>query len=955
MPGPIAAAGAISNPTRYGALTMGAEQFTGLYTQRSPYRDAATPYLVKKFYQGSRFDSILDGINREITAKLTDGRRPGSVVYNTTSIDRILSFYSFKYIVGGIEQVHVIVDKASDVEDATASGRFTIFLKSAGAGRTRFLGLGPTLYMSDGIDAQKWVRSSTAWTALTAISPGTLIVVDPADNLQMALGGITMNILATSSNGTVTTIYFDTQTVTNQFANLQGVNVTFSGLTTAGVYLNGNTYSLSIVSSTLGIATVTVAHAIYALTNDTGSGTTGNGTTGAVAPTWLTTQFAITADAGQQWKCYGPALEGWGLAAPTMAPVVTPENGTHFWQRETSYFAYYSVLDSNGNIQFVYSNIAAGTYTTGIAYPRWAPASATTPQPTTADGNIIWKNVGKPGIWVANATTTYYECIVDSNYNLQLCTTPGTSGATPPAWATSAGSGTTDNTAVWVCLGTGVTLTTDSIQYAFSLHAVDGSVSTASPAYTIYGGILGPPAAKAPYIQIGGSFTPDQQIDKINIWRSPQGQLGTLLLEDQIPVDSFSSGTFTYNDYGVPDTSINGSGSLDAFIQAPTASAGNPPPAGFMGPVYHLQRVWGFVGNVLYYSTGPDAVVSASNGNTAFPSLNSIIYQAQIVKLWPITVQNGGLLVFTTSGIFIVLGTGTTTNPFYSTQFCTKINLASYDTFDVLGTEIFLMEANAKVSSLQIEYPFNPQSGYTEIGFPIGDQFKTTTTGGFNSALFNPATSYLSWNVQSSGETAMYVADGNGHWFRLSAIVSPESGLIWHPIASITGGSSAIQSVETAPGVFDLLIGPGFSGPILKRDTTGTVWADNGTTYPAWDAKGVNLLCSTGQWAEVAHISAKSTAVGARPIVSVLLGEIAPSTQRPWNVLQVTSPDPPDTPRSVSVFSDRYALAQNGVADTGDCILTKFDYGAQAYADELLDWGIYATTDDERKEEVQKG
>jgi hypothetical protein len=144
----------------------------------------------------------------------------------------------------------------------------------------------------------------------------------------------------------------------------------------------------------------------------------------------------------------------------------------------------------------------------------------------------------------------------------------------------------------------------------------------------------------------------------------------------------------------------------------------------------------------------------------------------------------------------------------------------------------------------------------------------------------------------------------------------------------------------------------------LCRDNTGTVYSDpvagTPTGYPSWDAKGVNLLCSTGQWAEVAHISAKSAAVGARPVVSVLLNEIQPSTARPYNRLEVTGNDPADTPKSVSVFSDRYDLAQNGVATTGDSLLTKFDYGTQMVADELLDWGIYGGTQDEQQEAVSK-
>jgi hypothetical protein len=273
------------------------------------------------------------------------------------------------------------------------------------------------------------------------------------------------------------------------------------------------------------------------------------------------------------------------------------------------------------------------------------------------------------------------------------------------------------------------------------------------------------------------------------------------------------------------------------------------------------------------------------------------------------------------------------------------------------------MESNCKVSQLAIEYPFNPQTGYNEVGFPIGDQLVYNTTGGIEGAIFNPATAYLTWNMNSSGDTGLYVSNGEGEWWRLSFVPPPESGLLWSPLASIQGGTSAVQSIETFPGNHALLMGPpllnlprsdGEVGPILMRDSTGESHTDNGEPYPSWDAKGVNLLCSTGQWADVAHVSAKSTSVGARPIISVLFGEIQPSSTRPYNVLDVTGPDPPEQPPSESVFSDRYNLAQNGMSDTGDCILTRFDYGIQDEPDELLDWGIFAAVHDERIEQAEK-
>src|SRR5208337_4418823 len=102
MPSALEAAGATREPSEYAALSMD-RSITGLWTQRSPLRDADVPYLYGKFYSASRFDSLIDGINREITAKLTTRRRPGSSVYNANTFPAIESFYAYKRIVNGSE------------------------------------------------------------------------------------------------------------------------------------------------------------------------------------------------------------------------------------------------------------------------------------------------------------------------------------------------------------------------------------------------------------------------------------------------------------------------------------------------------------------------------------------------------------------------------------------------------------------------------------------------------------------------------------------------------------------------------------------------------------------------------------------------------------------------------------------------------------------------------------
>jgi hypothetical protein len=51
--------------------------------------------------------------------------------------------------------------------------------------------------------------------------------------------------------------------------------------------------------------------------------------------------------------------------------------------------------------------------------------------------------------WAAAHAYTVGNLIVDSNGNIQRCTTAGTSGGTAPAWASTSAATTTDNTAVW--------------------------------------------------------------------------------------------------------------------------------------------------------------------------------------------------------------------------------------------------------------------------------------------------------------------------------------------------------------------------------------------------------------------------------------------------------------------------------------------------------------------------
>lgn len=1045
MPGPLTAAGATPEPSQYASLTMD-RSMTGLWTQRSPLRDADVPYLYGKFYAASRFDSLIDGLNREITARLTNARRSGSSRWNTNSFPAINSFYPFKYIQNSAEVLRVIADgQDGNIYDASANGKITLFTKSAGASKTRFLGVNTELFLSDAIDKKKIIRSALVWAAGRTFNEGQFLV-DTNLNLQLAIGAQTATIVNIQITSNVATLFFSG---TTPITIPPGTKLTLSGLTTIAA-LSGTTQTTTTIQSSQQVSFAFV-HADVAFTVETGSATTGNAATGGVQPTWATTLGAMTQDGGQQWECRGSSVQDWMFAPATAAPSITqalapsafPAPSTSTW-----YAPFFAIIDSNGNVQQL---TTAGT--TGGVVPTWAIGlNATTP-----DGSAVWTNRGSAA-WQAahvyalnalvSATFTYWiqvfvegdvvSCVLPflaygiASHHPQLlallmtlailfgsifqggggghweqfpvtvtdtflCTTPGTSGGSQPGWTDGLGTTTNDNTVVWTNQGTTIgwpaigatqvlslatkvldpnhntqtpttlgktgsvaptwnttkgaytadggqtwanagpfgTANTGAWIYAFSgQNSITKDISTASPRSVP----ITPSIGNQPVLQ-GAGFT-DTQIDSIVIWRTAQGG-NTLLFLDVIP--NPGAGNWIYT-----DTSADAI--LNEFIVAPEALSNNPPPTGFTGPVYHLQRIWGFSGNTVYYSGGPDTLVGS--GNSSFPPLNNIPFPEQVIRLVPVTLNNGGILVFTTTNVYVILGTGTGTNPFYSTIYMASVGILGYDALDVVGSSLYMMTGKSKFISL------DPSAGYVEAGFPIGDQFSAVTTGADPGipvgALYSPASTFVTWHEQSSGDTAIYVADGAVGWFRFSPVASPETGYVWSPRAVIVPGTSAVQSVETSPGLTQLLIGPpSGGGPILFRDSTVfTDWSGGApTTYPAWDVKGSIMLCESGEVAEIAHIALKSKAVGGRPVVSILLGEIAPTQNAPFDVLSITSTDPPDLPPSNTLYSDRYVAMQNGVCPKCDNFQLKIDYGSQAFGDELYMFSVYGAKYAERKQQ----
>src|SRR6185437_8487249 len=120
--------------------------------------------------------------------------------------------------------------------------------------------------------------------------------------------------------------------------------------------------------------------------------------------------------------------------------------------------------------------------------------------------------------------------------------------------------------------------------------------------------------------------------------------------------------------------------------------------------------------------------------------------------------------------------------------------LLNYNAFDINGTTLYLLTSDRQMVSLDLS------SGASEVGFAIGDQFDHTN--------WDPTTANVTWHISGSADKGLYVSDNSTGWFRMYPTPAPETGLTWAPFASLQGGCSMIQSVETVPGSHQLLVGP---------------------------------------------------------------------------------------------------------------------------------------------------
>lgn len=921
-------------PTKFGVLYQ--DRFlTGLWTQRGALRDAASPYLTARFY-GQRFDSLIDGLNVELTNRLTIARRPGHSVYNSGTFNPIKRYYAFRKNIDNVESIQVLADTATDVRDITGPTTNTnLFTKGAGAGQTSFLSVGNVLYMGDGVEQFQYDGTSLGpwgaagpttapvdvplafegapcryWAPNMSVLEGYSIL-DVNGNVQLVAGNIA-NTSASSSTNIVNASDYTTKIAFNA-ADFEYNN--FQLRTTSGA--TGSPHLLDyVVASEFGFNVPTnavITGAAVDLSWVAQSSTTAQvqnvslynvGT--AIGTTKNPNSEPATVNSDM---VLGGAADLWGAS---LTPAIV--NSSSFGFGIQIFIQTVRVFLNNFRVTIYYTvandsiSVINGTPATltGATTPNWN----TSLFGNTSDGGTIWVNCGPPSQWnpsTSFSTTSVSAAIVDPNGNLQIVQTTGLSGTTQPTWSTTIGGTTTDGAVTWLNVGPGATAVNFGYQYVSAFHTTSGQVSTASPVSQATGPVLG-----SIQIPLSGNGSDDSTCDFIWLFRTDD-RGSTFQFLDQV-ANPGAGNMWTFTDTH-PDSDLN------EFLQAPIDDGNDPPPTGIINLTYHLGRIWGSVGNTVYYTRTADA--TAGNPLESFPPLNYFVFPSKVTRMWASAL---GLFVFTISDVYLILGQGTDSSPLYAIPYLQGIGLLSYNALDINGSIAYLFTSDGQLIS------FDPSSGISEIGFPIGDLL----------GQLNPANVYVTWHVSGSTDKALYVSDGSTGWYRMNPTSAPETGLSWSPKANVTGGCSAVQSVEVSPGVKKLLVGPGSSGPILERDLT--VWADNGTAYAANATFGSLVLALPGQISEVAFVATDSINIGTAMTLAVRMDEISGS----FESLTTSVPDPPQLAASASVYGLRFYFSQTQAPAWCRHLQIKVSWPSEAQPNEMLTMTIFGASLQER-------
>lgn len=613
-----------------------------------------------------------------------------------------------------------------------------------------------------------------------------------------------------------------------------------------------------------------------------------------------------------------------------------PTAGTYHYEIDYAYWFHSGQtlqVTVNGN------QIPFGSPTSGTTQPIW-PVFSTTGAPgyanvTEAAGQFVWNNIGPATdfVWQASINTTLpNSTIIDPAGNTEAPYRQGVTGSTAPTFAASTNQLTLDNpNLIWINQGAASAPPANSVstfnggwQYTIALvNTLDNTVSNAAPLSISTGNFIGAAGVVIPPGSGLAGLTIDPQADYVAIFRTTDGQSVPFLISGT-GTSIYTVPLSVYLTAGYTDTAQDDE--LNNLIQAPTGGEDTPPAQGAINLAFHLSRIFYSIGNVVYWTAGPDTPIG--NGVNGTPPLNFDTFPSLVKRLVPTT---SGLMVFTVSDVYLIQGSGTSASPITpGIPILQGVGLASYNALDVNGSIIGFFTTDNQFVII------DPSSGVSYVGFPIGDQLRLDS--GDPGTTWDSSNVYVAWHVTGEDQ-AWYLGDSQFGWYRLCTTPAPETGYTWSPYATIVGGVKALQSIEVTPGKHKLLLGPVAAGPILNRDLTS--FTDNGVAYPASAVVGSAVLAQPGQVATVGFITTESVRTGIPVVLGVLMDEAVPYFTGPFDILKHFVNDPPDLKVSKSLLPQRFYMSDSQEEAVCRHMQVKIDFGVDTVQNEMLTLTIF--------------
>jgi hypothetical protein len=362
-------------------------------------------------------------------------------------------------------------------------------------------------------------------------------------------------------------------------------------------------------------------------------------------------------------------------------------------------------------------------------------------------------------------------------------------------------------------------------------------------------------------VQVALTASPDTQVSQIHVYRTTDSGGGSIFYE--LPNSPFPNTTANIQDTAF-DTALN------VNSQAAVNFQNTPPPMGLSCMEWFAGRLWGIVGNLLYFSTGPDSLsgLQQSNWNPVYV----FVIPTSITRL---TALPNGLLVQDLDEILVVRGTSTVS--FTVNEFIRDTGLWNYNASDTDGSNVYMFTADRQFFALTA-------SGMEEVGGGvIADQLQQV----------DPTQAYVT--IYRSGLDAMVflldVANQVLYPFNIRQNAWCLPALL--KFTNIT----AAGAVEIRPGVWKYLIGTGES--IAQRDLA--TFTDLGTPYAPQVVVGTIQEADPGTLAKMENLYLEMTNAGSVPSVSILPNDAGvtltnpPGSQITGKFLQLINPvpDPP--------------------------------------------------------------